>query len=312
MTIYSYPSRQEDILCRIAHAKRLWNKFLGRPSTPEVGIIAELINAHRISIDRTLEQQNISVKRAILAIPEIPQLSWQDWQDAMEHCGLELLHTYKHIGQQVSEVSAAFAGSSYGLCQHYTDIDTCEDEEADMPYSYVLAVSLSQACFSAANTYMQSAFKDALGRQVTRLDLGLGASNGSEGYDVFWSQIRNAIVDVGRLSPKPLTTLLILGEEGHNPRFRTTIQEALRELLSMPFDDSSLLLELSSDSTLDQKPLWLAARGAAEFAKRTQESPAACKEPARCAAVRATPNIKGGDSGESYLRAGKQSNQVEL
>ena len=299
-------------MCRIKHAKRVWNKLIGRPSTPEVGIIADLLGAHRTTIDRRLKKQRLRVQRAILAIPEVPQLSWQDWQDAMEYCKLELLNTNKHLGHNVPEVSAALAGSAHGLCEHYTDIDTCEDEEADMPESYILAVSLSQSCFSVTYTYTQSAITSILEKEVTRVDLGLGALNSSKGHSDYWVQLRNAIIDVGRSSPRPLTTLLILGEEGDNPSFRKTVQEALRELLPQPLDDLSMLSELSSDSSLDLRPLWLAARGAAEFAKRTQESPAGCREPPRCVALRRSSSDEGSVWEESSIDVLQQSVQIEL
>lgn len=55
----------------------------------------------------------------------------------MEYLDSSLLSTPKHIGDKVDEVSAAFAGLGYGLCQQYDNVDACEDEEADMPTSHI-------------------------------------------------------------------------------------------------------------------------------------------------------------------------------
>lgn len=152
-------------------AKRRWNKLLGRPSTPEFGTIAKLIYKLRTVVDQKLEPD--VTKKALITIPSLLGLSHEDLQDALEYKGLTILSTHKHIGDKVSEVSAAIAGSGYGLCKHYENVDACEDEEADMPVSHILALSLSQTSFSAAYTYMQAAYRSILEKEIIRYDLGL-------------------------------------------------------------------------------------------------------------------------------------------
>lgn len=201
------------------------------------------------------------------------------------------LSTHKHIPDEVSEVSAAFAGSGYGLCKHYDDVDTCEDEEADLPISHVLALSLSQTTFSAAYTYMQEAYRSILEKELTRFDLGLQhlPTNGKdrpEEEDLYWSRMRATIVEVGRASLGELTTLLLLGDEADNPDFTRTVQDALRELLQDGSAQDALAVLSSGKRDREIEPLYLAAKGTAEFAKRAREAPAGCKEPARCASNR--------------------------
>ena len=211
----------------------------------------------------------------------------------MEYADLKMLSTHKHIGDKVSEVSAAFAGSSNGLCQHYENIDACEDEEAAMPVSHILALSLSQQSFSAAYTYMQAAYRSVLEKEATRFDLGLqslpsGGEHCEEEKALYWSRIRATIIEVGRASRGTLNTLLLLGEDADDEEFIQTVQDALRALLPNPPQDVATML-LSQKQAREDGPLYLAARGAAEFAKRAQEAPAGCKEPAHCAENRAAP-----------------------
>ena len=206
----------------------------------------------------------------------------------MEHVRLGLLSS-RRIADEFSEAEAAFAGSGYGLCKHYDDLDACEDEEADLPISHVLAVSLSRVAFQAVCSQMKSAESSHGGRlneQITRIDLGLNSTYSNSTFEdeaPYWSQIRETIVEVGRQSRGKLNTLLLLGEEGHNPAFIQVVQDALRELLpdSDAHEISGLVFSKPADDKLE--PLWLAARGTAELAKRYQEAPRGCKEPAYCA-----------------------------
>ena len=282
------------------------NKLLGRPSTPDVGKIASLIQTLLDTAQDKLPSLNIT--RALIAVPDTPGLTYADLEDAMEHLGLTLISTHKHIGSTVSELSAAYAGSNKGLCKHYTNLDTCEDEEADMPTSQILALSLTHHSFSASFTYMSSAYRSLLEASTTRFDLGLDhlPSSGSSETDLeiecqtarYWSRIFDVVFEIGRVSRwRPLTTLLLLGEDAENPDFIRTVQEALRKLLSESSAEEvpamvRVLGERKVDGDGEQTgdsrreavdPLYLAVRGAAEFAKRAQEAPAGCMEPKRCA-----------------------------
>lgn len=278
-----------------------------------MGTIAGFIRSLHSAVDQKLGLS--STKRALLSVPNLPGLSHEDLQDAMEYADLTMLSTHKHIGDKVSEVSAAFAGSYHGLCKHYEDIDACEDEEAAMPVSHILALSLSQTSFSAAYTYMQAAYRSILEKEATRFDLGLqnlllGGEDCQEGKASYWSHIRSTIIEVGRASRGTLNTLLLLGEDADNPEFIRTVQDALRVLLpdTSPQDISMMLLSKKQNSKIE--PLYLAARGAAEFAKRAQEAPAGCKEPAHCAENRAAPkNIQ---SDQVLLSEGRQQEQLDL
>ena len=312
--------------CSIQSAKRRMNKLLGRPSTSDVGTITSLIQP--LLVNAQDKVTSLSITCALVTIPNTPGFTHADLRDAMEYLGLTLISTHKHIPSAVSELSAAYAGSNIGLCTHYTDVDTCEDEEADMLTSHILALSLTQHSFSAAYTYMSAAYRSLLEASSTRFDLGL--EHLSSDFDSsqmklgiscparYWSRIFDVIIEIGRASLRPLNTLLLLGEDAENPDFVRTVQEALRELLPEASaeevaamvlvsgerkadSDGELVDEQTGGSSELLDPLYLAARGAAEFAKRAQEAPAGCREPARCAKNRFPAGTEGrlGGLGES-------------
>lgn len=128
---------------------------------------------------------------------------------------------------------------------------------------------------------MQSAYQSLLEKETTRFDLGLeNLSHNGNASQEYWSRMHAAIVEVGQSAYRPLNTLLLIGEDADSPDFARTVKDAVRELIQDPSTQYTprLLVEV--------EPLWLAARGAAEFVKRTQEAPAGCREPKRCAKSR--------------------------
>ena len=205
-----------------------------------------------------------------------------------------------------------------------------------MPISHILALSLTQHSFSAGYTYMSAAYRSLLEASSTRFDLGLAhlsSASGSSEMELaignpahYWSRIFDVIIEVGRASLRPLTTLLLLGEDAGNPDFTRTVHEALRELLPEASaeevaamvlvsgerkaeSDGEVVGEHIGGSSQMRDPLYLAARGAAEFAKRALEAPAGCREPARCAKNRVLAANKGWlcEPGESVAEMDDQA-----
>jgi len=96
----------------------------------------------------------------------------------------------------------------------------------------------------------------------------------------YWQSIRAAIVEVGCQSRRELTNLLLSGQDANNPTFIDIVRDALREQVP----DTRMEAMLHSNTLHDKFDLvYIDTRKAAEFAKRTQESPPNCSEPPRCA-----------------------------
>ena len=285
-----------SLTCSIQSAKRRLNKLVGRPSTPFVGTLASLIQPLLTAAQS--KHPSLTLTRALITVPETPGLTDADFSDAMDYLGLTLLITNKHVASAPPELSAAYAGSGHGLCMHYPVIDTCEDEEADMPTAHILALSLTHHTFSASYTYTRTAYRSVLESSATRFDLGLDHLPSSNPFPYpnppptdalnpdahYWAQIAHTIVEIGRTALRPLATVLLLGEDASNADFIRTAQEALRELLpEASAEEVAAMVRVPTDG---EGPLYLAAKGAAEFGKRRLEAPAGCVEPKRCAVNR--------------------------
>lgn len=201
-----------------------------------------------------------------------------------------------------------------------------------MQTSHILALSLTHHSLSAGYTYMSAAYRSVLEASSTRFDLGLEhLSSCSKASEIdrctahYWAQIHDVITRIGRTALRPLTTLLLLGEDAQNSDFVHTVQEALRELLPDASAEEIAAMvrvlgerEVGSDGDIagsgSQKwdPLYVAARGAAEFAKRAQEAPAGCKEPARCAENSIPAENEGGINEQAPLKLEVDGGKAEL
>ena len=69
------------------------------------------------------------MKKVLLTIPHLPGFSYEDLLDAIDNTGLAMLSTHKHIGDEALEIGAAFVCLGYGLCEHYDNIDACENKQ---------------------------------------------------------------------------------------------------------------------------------------------------------------------------------------
>ena len=222
------------------------------------------------------EQLGQRVEAAVAAMPILPGMTREDHEDAMYFAGLTTLGSYNYFGS-VSEVSAVFAGMGYGLCSNPREIDVCEDEEAAMPLRYVLAVGLTDSLLSATYTTLRHAHSSFEAKTILNFDLGLEALQNHH-YDAstYWNRVRTSISNVAALASEPIDTLLLHGEGGMKGELLDVIHEILGGNVQSPLNSPTLQLSASLD------PLYIAARGAAEFAKRFQETPWGCKEPEWC------------------------------
>lgn len=129
--------------------------------------------------------------------------------------------------------------------------------------------------------YTTHAYQETTRKEIMRLDLGLETLPSSEkDAKSFWNVLQDIIVDVGRSAKSPLTDVLLLGEDAGNPDLIDAIKDALKQLVPHRLND----IRISSLGGAEEfAPVYVAARGAAEFAKRAQEAPPNCRKPPRCA-----------------------------
>ncbi|KLJ11902.1 hypothetical protein EMPG_12955 [Blastomyces silverae] len=313
-------SRWQKFLCWKSHLQRNRNKSRGLPATPDVGTLAALFDALRLAVDDKLGQGSCTTRVLFTLFPWLPGLTSEDFLDAVDYTGLELIAS-PYGPDSVSEVSAASGAMDYGVCRNYTDVYGCLDEELyTLPYRQRLFLSFTNASLTAINTYFRSAFvPNPTSRQV-RFDLGRAscpedADADADAQRIYWRQIRDTIVKVGLEGIELPSALLLVGEHAADAMFQRTLDEALRDMFPTHRGDVDGLRwslekrgrEQNSREASSLDYAFLAARGAAGFAKRALEAPRFCWEPPECDANRARPSstsFSGGYGEQVVLRGG--------
>jgi len=128
---------------------------------------------------------------------------------------------------------------------------------------------------------------------------GLEALPSHPSADAYWDHVRDTIKSFVESTTdfrasRLFTTVLLLGENATNPDFLRVLRDTLRET-----QGSKNPTAFNIDKVVD--PLYAAARGAAEFAKRIQEAPLKnCIEDKGCARLR--PDRGGAPGGAGHGR----------
>jgi hypothetical protein len=215
---------------------------------------------------------NQNINATITAIPHVPGLRREDLEDAMEYAGLKLLRSYNFYGG-VDEVSAAYAGLDNGLCHNPEDTKSCEDEEANMRSSQVLSISFTNYMLSLRMSSCRAAriCWDYNSEENSGLGLRFEHRYGAELE--YWAHVRRSIRRFAEVAWK-IDKLHVFGEAASNEHFQEALRGALRDL------EPRAALAMGASEKMD--PLSLAARGAAEFAKRFQVMTWGCQEPSSC------------------------------
>lgn len=109
---------------RLAQWQRWWNKKRGHPATTDVGALASLLVALKLSTTEALSQP---VDHVAVTRPSIAASTQEDLDDAMEYAGLHgwVGDSRGYQPHHVVESQAAFAGNGNGLCTSYTDVLKC-------------------------------------------------------------------------------------------------------------------------------------------------------------------------------------------
>ncbi|KAI9672086.1 MAG: hypothetical protein M1831_001899 [Alyxoria varia] len=261
---------------------------------------------------------DVSPTRAIISTPLLPGLDQALISETASLASLSVLSTHYHIGG-VTQITAGYAGAGLGLCEHYTDINKCEAEMYRPPVQFVLAVGFEYGALRVVYHWMEHAYDSLEDASNTRFDLGLSSLPAvprdfhSDDHEPdtperrhYWDKVVRAIVDVGRRSPRRITQLVLMGNAADHSGFRIAMKDAMHALLVSNGGSMGMLhgtaaaidrvesyhpplLDGTAVAAFGRKhenggydPAMVAARGAAEFAKRAQEAPPRCKEPDYC------------------------------
>ncbi|ORY15619.1 hypothetical protein BCR34DRAFT_598351 [Clohesyomyces aquaticus] len=253
----------EKVQCRLARQKRNVNKWLGRPATPDVGILSAFLTELKSAVEGTI---GLPLTRAYPVFPMLPALEEEDIQDALEYTGIKWLFAERRSYHTFWETNAAYAGLGYGLCELWKDAGQCEDQERKIPLEPILFLDFDNSSFAASLQGMSTVYMHYNITSQAHLDLGwFNMPTDDVPRAKFLARIQEVIVDVGSTLVRPPTKIILLGEYADDEDFREAVKAAIWELLE--FDASSLL---EANMMKRGEPMMLAARGAAEMAGRAE------------------------------------------
>ena len=99
---------------------RLLSKNLGRPATPTIAVLADMLSELKIQVESALKEGR-EVTAAVLSSPDLVSLSGEEITDALEYPSITNLMAKPETLEDLYASSAAYAGLGMGLCEHYTD-----------------------------------------------------------------------------------------------------------------------------------------------------------------------------------------------
>lgn len=241
---------------------RAVRKRLGFPASDDVGLLSELIQHLRKLTESSLGQ---SIDSVVVSFSRNVALYEEDINDAIEFAGLKLL-TGTSFHQQPHQLAVAYAGSGLGLCEHYNDAEKCQEEENRFAREQVLAISYTEDALEVSLSIVENAYQPYETSHSHFIDWGMGEGSLADysRADAYWVVVRRRILELSYRDyvKKPITQVILLGESALGEAFQHVLLAALHE-----FQD-----ELPTIHQAD--PLYLAAKGAAEFAKRAREQAA--------------------------------------
>jgi len=285
---------------RLERARRQLNKSLGRPASRNVEILSKFIKRLWTS---TMNKLQIDFDTVVISLPQVPghnlnrdDQQEEDIKDALDYIGLGLVNWCPNL---LRHSQAAFAGYGLGLCKDYIHVSDCWAELQNLPLKWVLIVIYTHAALgttlSGLNIAVISEYYSA-----SNLDWEAGSNmlsrwNSSEEY---WAHVKDFIQQLPREWPFKLTSFLLAGEDALDEKFYEVVTDALQELYDPEPPQITMLAEpgnlppyvrpseISGEEILRRAPAIFdplaAAKGAAEIAKRFQESPNWCEERACC------------------------------
>mgnify|MGYP004188314547 CR=1 FL=1 len=252
---------------------RKWRNLRGLPSTTDIVTFSEFLtrlgNYASVALMAPVTQVAVS-------LPDLPNLLSDDWAEIVDLSGLEVLKSYKTRGQPLNRLNAAWAGMGYGLCEYWRDIDACEEEEELIVPKFALELSFTGDELSAHKSWVFNAHNMYRIASANHKYLGYDSWRSNPSNSTFWDSLGKAVVDVATSEPEcAIEELVIMGEYAEDKNFLDAVWKALGDVVDVqklwqPLQVSGFSAE------------FVAARGAAELAKRWQGETWDCVEEEWC------------------------------
>lgn len=241
--------------------RRKARKTIGLPASQDVGHLAKMLSDLRTLVE---EQIGKPIESAGAATLNLVALYPEDLQDAFEYVGLRYL-TFPVRYDVLYQTGAAYAGYGFGLCSDYTDRNACKQEQVDMPSDVVMAVLYTRTALTVSLSVMKSAYYlyEPLDRHLLDFSLGYDARCLSADEEDYWDAVESKLEQILAKNPyyKRPAKVLLMGDYVRDEHFQRTLKKAIgNQMAQLP----EILIEGSEG---------VAAKGAAEFAKRVPYDP---------------------------------------
>ena len=234
---------------------RSLRKAIGLPASGDVAALSTMAQNLKCKATAFLGSE-INHVPIVAVTPTLIALYEEDVVDAFKYAGLQLASIYRS-GKFVPETCAVYAGYGHGLCSEYTDPEKCKSELRNVPSEEVLSVLYTRGGLRTICTTMHSAYWMFLLqlRWTADWDLGFDARNKND----YWKRVSNALQTWKQGLPGTggPAKVLLLGDSAGDETFRSVLNESL---LATVGKIPPIFFEGSE---------FIAARGAAEFARRS-------------------------------------------
>lgn len=239
------------------------------PASSDVGELAKLITSLRSAVEAHLDGYRIS--GAVATIPHLAAIYQEDLKDAFEYVGLIYLPSYPYwYGGIFPESGAAYTANGFGLCSNYTDQASCEEEKRNPPnqpsHEHILSISYTTGILTSTWSLESMGFSYPGSDEFKLIDLNLGWDKRNENPNdkYYWEAVRDAILTPA-LKGKSFyhqnpSKIILHGDCSTDKRF----QEVLGEIVNGVLGNTPQIFQMD--------PVYSAARGAAEMAKRVHWS----------------------------------------
>ena len=236
-------------------------KAIGLSASRDVGFLARMLSD---LCNRVEEEMGEPVESAGVATLNLVALYPEDLQDAFEYVGLRYLTFPVRYGV-LYETSAAYAGYKFGLCSDYTNRSACKNEQVNMPFEVVMAVLYTRTALTVSLSIMASAYYmwEPPYRHLLDFSLGYDARPINVADDSYWDAVGLKLQQILIENPyyKRPAKVLLMGDCVRDETF----QRILRKALNQQMGELPQILDTGSEG--------VAAKGAAEFAKRIPYNP---------------------------------------
>lgn len=234
---------------------------MGLPASQDVGFLAKMLSDLRTLVE---EQTGQPIESAGVATLNLVALYHEDLQDAFDYVGLRYL-TFPVRYDILYETSAAYAGYDYGLCSDYVDRNARKQEQGSMPSDVVMAVLYTRTVLTVSLSITKSAYYlyEPLNRHLLDFSLGYDAESLKVANKDYWDAVGSKLEQILIENPyyeRPAKVLL-MGDCIRDETFQRVLKKALNnQMANMP-------------EILNENSEGVAAKGAAEFAKRILYDP---------------------------------------